>query len=92
MALGKKRYTQRVQLITEVLTLCGNMYCASVYSSLCSLLMNVDSEKLQGKRIGIFSYGSGLASSFFSLRTKGKYQGHYREDGPQEQAGIEEDR
>ena len=71
MALAKKRYTQRVQPTIEVPTMCGNMYCASVYSGLCSLLMNVDSEQLQGKRIGIFSYGSGLASSFFSLRIKG---------------------
>lgn len=71
MTLAKERYAQRVQPTIEVPTMCGNMYCASVYSSLCSLLMNVDSEQLQGKRVGIFSYGSGLASSFFSLRIKG---------------------
>jgi hydroxymethylglutaryl-CoA synthase len=71
MALGKKRYAQRVQPTIEVPTMCGNMYCASVYSSLCSLFMNVESEQLQGKRVGVFSYGSGLASSFFSLRIKG---------------------
>jgi hydroxymethylglutaryl-CoA synthase len=71
MALAKERYAERVQPTIEVPTMCGNMYCASVYSSLCSLLMNVDSEQLQGKRVGVFSYGSGLASSFFSLRIKG---------------------
>ena len=71
MALAKERYAQRVQSTIEVPIMCGNMYCASVYSSLCSLLMNVDSEQLQGKRVGVFSYGSGLASSFFSLRIKG---------------------
>lgn len=70
-ALSKKRFAQRVQPSIQVPTMCGNMYCASVYSSFCSLLSNVDSEAIQGKRIGIFSYGSGLASSFFSLKVKG---------------------
>jgi hydroxymethylglutaryl-CoA synthase len=47
----------------------GNMYCASLYGALCGLLSEV--EALDGKRIGLFSYGSGLASSFFSLIVKG---------------------
>lgn len=71
VALTKKKFAARVQPTIMVPTECGNMYCASVYSSLVSLLANVDSEALQGKRIGIFSYGSGLASSFFSLKVKG---------------------
>lgn len=71
MGLSKKRFAQRVQPTIELPTQCGNMYCASVYSSFCSLLSNVDSDALQGKRIGIFSYGSGLASSLFSLKIRG---------------------
>ncbi|KYG40731.1 hypothetical protein M433DRAFT_77374 [Acidomyces richmondensis BFW] len=71
LALAKKRFATRVQPSIEVPTMCGNMYCGSVYSSLVSLLCNVPSADLQGKRIGIFSYGSGLASSMFSLRVKG---------------------
>ena len=71
MGLSKKRFQERVQPAIQVPTLCGNMYCASVYGSLVSLLTNVKNESLQGKRIGIFSYGSGLASSFFSLKVKG---------------------
>jgi hydroxymethylglutaryl-CoA synthase len=71
MALSKKRYAQRVHPGIQAPTMCGNMYCASVYSSLCSLLSNVNSDDMQGKRIGIFSYGSGLASSFFSFKVKG---------------------
>jgi hydroxymethylglutaryl-CoA synthase len=71
VGLTKKRFAQRVQPTITLPTMCGNMYCASVYSSLCSLIANVDSETLQGKRVGIFSYGSGLASSFFSLKIKG---------------------
>jgi len=69
--LAKKRFIQRVQPSIEVPTMCGNMYCASVYGGLVSLLSNVSSEALQGKRVAIFSYGSGLASSLFSLKVRG---------------------
>ncbi|KAI9824800.1 MAG: 3-hydroxy-3-methylglutaryl coenzyme A synthase [Thelocarpon impressellum] len=72
MGLSKKRFQERVQPGIEVPTMCGNMYCASVYGSLVSLLSNIESAQLQGKRIGVFSYGSGLASSFFSLRVVGE--------------------
>lgn len=49
----------------------GNMYTASLYGSLASLLDSTSSEDLEGKRIGMYSYGSGLAASFFSLRVRG---------------------
>lgn len=49
----------------------GNMYTASLYGAFASLLDSTDSATLQGKRIGMFSYGSGLAASFFSIRVKG---------------------
>lgn len=74
MGLAKKRFAARVQPSIQVPTMCGNMYCASVYGSLVSLLSNVKSEQLQGKRVAIFSYGSGLASSIFSLKVKGSTQ------------------
>ncbi|KAK4620040.1 Hydroxymethylglutaryl-CoA synthase [Fulvia fulva] len=71
MGLAKKRFAQRVQPSVQVPTQCGNMYCASVYGSLVSLISNVSSEELQGKRVTIFSYGSGLAASMFSLKVRG---------------------
>ena len=71
MALSKKKFQARVQPSIQVPTMCGNMYCASVYGSLVSLLSNVPSEQLKGRRVGIFSYGSGLASSFFSMKVVG---------------------
>lgn len=45
----------------------GNMYTPSVYSGLVSLLINNDVSELAGKRVGVFSYGSGLASSMYSI-------------------------
>lgn len=71
MGLTKKRFQERVQPANVVPTMCGNMYCGSVYGGLASILANVDSATLQGKRIGIFSYGSGLASSLFSAKVVG---------------------
>jgi hydroxymethylglutaryl-CoA synthase len=71
MALTKKRFQERVNPGIQVATMCGNMYCASVWGGLASLVSHVDSATLQGKRIGLFSYGSGLAASFCSFRVVG---------------------
>lgn len=49
----------------------GNMYSASLYGALASLLDTAEPAALQGKRIAMYSYGSGLAASFFTLRVKG---------------------
>lgn len=71
MTLTKKRFQERVNPGIQVATLCGNMYCASVWGGLASLVSHVDSSALEGKRIALFSYGSGLAASFFSFRING---------------------
>ena len=71
MGLVKKRFAERVQPSIQVPTMCGNMYCGSVYGGLVSLISNVAPKTLQDKRVGIFSYGSGLASSMFSLKVVG---------------------
>jgi hydroxymethylglutaryl-CoA synthase len=47
------------------------MYTAGVYSGLISLLSNVPSSELLGRRVGVYSFGSGLASTLFSLRVVG---------------------
>lgn len=74
MALTKKRFQDRVSPATQIATNCGNMYCASVWSGLISLLTHVPSQDLEGKRVALFSYGSGLASSFMSFRIKGSVE------------------
>lgn len=53
----------------------GNLYCASVYANLICLLWQLDSAALLNKRIGVFSYGSGLASMLFSIRVTGLVDG-----------------
>ncbi|MGD6960806.1 hydroxymethylglutaryl-CoA synthase family protein [Fictibacillus phosphorivorans] len=42
----------------------GNVYSATLYLALCSLIDHVPIESV--KRIGLFSYGSGCSSEFFS--------------------------
>ncbi|KAG6017092.1 ATP-dependent 5'-3' DNA helicase hcs1 [Claviceps pusilla] len=71
MGLTKKKFQERVQPATQVATMCGNMYCGSVWGGVASLLSFVDPKALEGKRIGVFSYGSGLAASFMSFRVNG---------------------
>lgn len=45
----------------------GNMYTPSLYGCLASYLLSKTSQELENSRICLFSYGSGLASSMFSL-------------------------
>lgn len=51
----------------------GNSYTASLFISLCSLLDYAKTD-LQGKRVSLFSYGSGCVAEFFS----GVIQPHYQ--------------
>ena len=71
LGLSKKRFAERVQPGIQAATMCGNMYCASLYGGLASLLTYAKAEQLQGKRVAFFSYGSGLASSLFTLKIVG---------------------
>ncbi|KAK9452042.1 hydroxymethylglutaryl-coenzyme A synthase C terminal-domain-containing protein [Limtongia smithiae] len=68
---AKKRSQERLQPSITGPTMLGNLYTGSVYSSLVSLLSNVAPEDLLNKRVAAFSYGSGLASSFFSFVVAG---------------------
>jgi len=47
------------------------MYTASLYGAFASLIANVESDAIQGKRIGLFAFGSGCAASFFGVRING---------------------
>ncbi|CUM66780.1 uncharacterized protein PRCAT00004461001 [Priceomyces carsonii] len=67
LGLAKEQTAIRVAPALKVPTNTGNMYTASAWASLSSILYFIGSEKLQNKRIGIFSYGSGLASTLLSV-------------------------
>ena len=71
MAASKTLFAEKTLPSTLTSKKLGNLYTASLYASLASLLDNKSAAELKGKRIGMFSYGSGLAASFFSIRVKG---------------------
>lgn len=54
----------------------GNSYTASVFFALLSLLDNA--EDLTGKRVALFSYGSGAVAEFFTGTIPKGYQSHLR--------------
>ncbi|KAI3652584.1 hypothetical protein MP228_002009 [Amoeboaphelidium protococcarum] len=66
----KKSFNDRVLPSLLAAKNIGNMYCGSLYGGLVSLLCNIAPQDLLGKKIGLFSYGSGLASSMFSIRVR----------------------
>lgn len=61
-------FEQKVKPSLTLSSNCGNGYTASLYLAIASLINNKD---LDGKRILCFSYGSGCASSIFSLKVVG---------------------
>ncbi|MBA0826960.1 hypothetical protein Goarm_011771 [Gossypium armourianum] len=65
--VSKSLYAAKVQPTTLIPKQVGNMYTASLYAAFASLIHNKNSE-LAGKRVILFSYGSGLTSTMFSLR------------------------
>lgn len=71
VGLAKEKAKTKLDPSLKGPTNTGNMYTASVFSSLASLLTYVNNEDLAGKRISLFSYGSGLAASLYSIVVKG---------------------
>lgn len=74
MAFSNKDFSFKVGPSTLTSKKLGNMYTASLYGALASLLDSTPAEDLLDKRIGMYSYGSGLAASFFAIRVKGNTQ------------------
>ncbi|CCE82471.1 Piso0_002198 [Millerozyma farinosa CBS 7064] len=71
VGLTKEQSKTRLDPSLQLATNTGNMYTASVWASLASALYFVGSDSLQKKRIGLFSYGSGLASTMLSVVVNG---------------------
>ncbi|KAF3565847.1 hypothetical protein DY000_02015392 [Brassica cretica] len=65
--VAKTFYDAKVQPTTLVPKEVGNMYTASLYAAFASLIHNKHSD-LAGKRVVMFSYGSGSTATMFSLR------------------------
>lgn len=74
MGEDEERILENYQISTTYNRRVGNIYTASLYLSLLSLLENKEDLK-DGSRIGLYSYGSGAVAEFFS----GILQPNYRE-------------
>jgi len=68
MAHSQASFEAKTKPSLMVATNIGNMYTPSLYGGLISYLVSGPPESLAGQHVALFSYGSGLASSFFSLR------------------------
>ncbi|XP_027085226.1 hydroxymethylglutaryl-CoA synthase-like isoform X1 [Coffea arabica] len=67
--VAKPFYDAKVQPTTLIPKQVGNMYTASLYAAFASLIHNKH-KTLDGQRVILFSYGSGLTSTMFSLRLR----------------------
>lgn len=68
LVASKDIYQQKTLPYLLLANQVGNMYTPSLYGGLASFISRHNLENISGKRILLFSYGSGLASSMFSLR------------------------
>ena len=74
VTLTKPLTTTMLEPGMDTVRRCGNMYTGSLYGGLASILSNKSSDELQGKRILLYSFGSGCAASFFIVRIAGSTQ------------------
>ncbi|RWS22650.1 hydroxymethylglutaryl-CoA synthase: cytoplasmic-like isoform X2 [Leptotrombidium deliense] len=66
--MSESLYENKVKPGLSLSTELGNMYTASLYCCLISFLLNKLPYELKGSRLLMFSYGSGLAASIFSIK------------------------
>lgn len=68
MTLSSSQFNEKTRSSLLLASNIGNMYTPSLYSCLISLLLSKSVDQLSGNRLCLFSYGSGLAASMFSIR------------------------
>ncbi|WVQ79797.1 hydroxymethylglutaryl-CoA synthase [Cryptococcus sp. DSM 104549] len=71
VALAAEHYKSAVVPGSDCVQRCGNMYTASLYGALASVIANSPEGIEVGKRIGMYAFGSGCAASFYTLRVNG---------------------
>lgn len=71
IGVAAEHYKSAVVPGSDYVARCGNMYTASLYGALASVIANNPEGIEVGKRIGMYAFGSGCAASFFALRVAG---------------------
>ncbi|KAJ3445783.1 3-hydroxy-3-methylglutaryl coenzyme a synthase [Anaeramoeba flamelloides] len=67
--VSNQTYKEKIEKSNYVCAQCGNLYTGALYGALISLILD-QKEKITGKNILMFSYGSGIASSMFLLKVR----------------------
>ncbi|XP_023027228.1 HMG Coenzyme A synthase [Leptinotarsa decemlineata] len=78
LTFTKDSFTKKTHPSLLVASQIGNMYTPSLYGGLVSFLVSKDISQLAGNKIGLFSYGSGLAASMFSITVSTNVEGGLR--------------
>jgi len=73
--LYNKQWQDQCERSLKLATMLGNIYTGSLYNGLISLICD-KTINLSGKRVMLFSYGSGCAASMFSVKFKSNYMDH----------------
>ncbi|KAL8586748.1 Hydroxymethylglutaryl-CoA synthase, cytoplasmic [Nucella lapillus] len=68
LGASKGLFGAKTKPSTNLAVQVGNMYTPALYGGLASYIASNTADSLRGRRIVLFSYGSGLAASMFSLR------------------------
>lgn len=71
IGVAAEHYKSAVVPGSDCVARCGNMYTASLYGALASVIASSPEGIEVGKRIGMYAFGSGCAASFFALRVAG---------------------
>ncbi|KAJ7223850.1 hydroxymethylglutaryl-coenzyme A synthase C terminal-domain-containing protein [Mycena haematopus] len=71
IAVGNTSFAAKVEPTMACSRRLGNMYTASLYGCLASLLSTVPSAELRGKHVSLYAFGGGCAASFWKLHIKG---------------------
>ena len=71
IAHASSHYNSAIVPSTDCVRRCGNMYTASLYGALASVVASAPEGLKLGQRIGMFAFGSGCASSFYVIRVNG---------------------
>ncbi|XP_072942534.1 hydroxymethylglutaryl-CoA synthase 1 [Epargyreus clarus] len=67
MVYSQKLFEEKTNPSLHIPRIVGNMYTSSLYGSLASYLVSKYPKDLIGRKFALFSYGSGLASTMFSI-------------------------
>ncbi|XP_023939271.2 hydroxymethylglutaryl-CoA synthase 1 [Bicyclus anynana] len=67
MTYSKQLFEEKTKPSLHIACNVGNMYTPSLYGGLVSYLVSKSADQLIGKKFALFSYGSGLASTMYSI-------------------------